>query len=261
MPEEQGAPVGDLRYRTVAAALRQAIIAGEYASGAKLPTEGALAERHAVSRGTVRHALAVLRSEGLVTSRRGARRTVLGGSPAQSFAELLSFTSWARSIGEKPGGRVDRIVRRPADASEAERLGLAPGTEVCLVLRVRTLSDEPVMVERTVYPARVGALVAALPPDAVSHTEALLEQGVMFTDAEHTIDLAWADADDTRLLDCPAGQVLLRERRRSTDPTGVPMEWSEDRYLPGTVAFTVHNSVAASTLGRRHSPRPAPGGS
>lgn len=126
------------------------------------------------------------------------------------------------------------------------------------MLRLRTLSGEPVMVERSIYPARVGALVAELPPDTVSHTEALVMQGVLFTDADHTIDLTWADADDARLLDCPVGQVLLRERRRTTNPAGVPVEWSEDRYLPGTIAFTVHNSVATSTLGRRHSPRTVP---
>lgn len=75
---------------------------------------------------------------------------------------------------------------------------------------------------------------------------------MVFADADHTIDLVLADTDDARLLECGEGQALLRERRRSTDPVGAPVEWSEDRYLPGTVAFTVHNSIAASALGRRH---------
>ncbi|MEU8588772.1 UTRA domain-containing protein [Streptomyces sp. NPDC048664] len=175
---------------------------------------------------------------------------MLGGPRAQSFSQLLSFTAWARSLGETPGGRVDRVDRRAADPEEARRLGLEEGAELYLVLRVRTLSGRPVMVERTLYPPRVGALVAALPPEAVSHTEALVEHGVHFTDADHTIDLTWADEDDTRLLACPPGQVLLRKRRRTTDPAGTPVEWSEDRYLPGTIAFTVHNSVAATSLGR-----------
>ncbi|MEV6028117.1 GntR family transcriptional regulator [Streptomyces sp. NPDC052036] len=261
MRQEHGSPDSELRYRRVAAELREAIIAGEYATGAKLPPEGTLAERYGVSRGTIRHALAMLRSDGLVTSRRGTPRTVLGGPRAQSFSELLSFTNWARSIGETPGGRLDRVVRRPAEPFEAGQLGLEPGAEVYLVLRLRTLSGEPVMVERSLYPARVGVLVAELPADVVSHTEALVTHGVLFTDADHTIDLAWADSDDARLLDCPPGQVLLRERRRTTDPAGVPVEWSEDRYLPGTIAFTVHNSVAASTLGRRHRPGTATPGS
>lgn len=255
MRQQHDNPDSELRYRKVAAELREAIIQGEYATGAKLPPEATLAERYGVSRGTIRHALAVLRSDGLVTSRRGTPRTVLGGPRAQSFSELLSFTNWARSLGETPGGRVDRVVRRPADPEEAGQLGLEEGAEVYLVLRLRTLSGEPVMVERTLYPPRVGSLVAELPPDAVSHTEALVQHGVHFTDADHTIDLTWADADDIRLLECPPDQVLLRERRRTTDPSGTPVEWSEDRYLPGTIAFTVHNSVTTSHLGRHHNPR------
>ena len=66
----------------------------------------------------------------------------------------------------------------------------------------------------------------------------LEEQGVVFEDTHHTIDIAFADADDARLLGCRTDDPLLRERRRSTDPSGTPVEWSEDRYLPGTVAFS-----------------------
>ena len=41
---------------------------------------------------------------------------------------------------------------------------------------------------------------------------------------------------------------LLRELRLTTDPDGVALEWSEDRYLGEAVAFTVHNSVHQNTL-------------
>ncbi|MFF4749071.1 GntR family transcriptional regulator [Streptomyces sp. NPDC002514] len=243
-------------YRKVAADLREAIAAGEYGSGGRLPAESVLAERYGVSRGTVRQALSSLRADGLVTSRRGTRRVVLGTTRVQSFAELVSFTNWARSLGEEPGGRVERLERRPADAGESEQLRLETGAEVVVVRRVRTLSGRPVMVERSVYPVWVGDLVARIPADAVSHTEPLQEQGVVFADADHTIDLVLADADDARLLGCHVGEALLRERRRSTDPVGAPVEWSEDRYLPGTVAFTVHNSIAGSALARHHRTTP-----
>lgn len=252
MQDGRAEPVKGTLHRSVAADLREAIAAGEYGSGGRLPAESALAERYGVSRGTIRQALATLRADGLVTSRRGTRRVVLGSARVQSFAELVSFTNWARSIGEEPGGRVERVERRPADAAEREQLRLDPGAEVVLVLRVRTLSDRPVMVERSLYTRAVGDLVARIPADAVSHTEPLREHGVVFADADHTIDVTTADADDARLLGCEVGDALLRERRRSTDPAGVPLEWSEDRYLPGTVAFTVHNSIATSTLARRH---------
>lgn len=238
------------RYQQLAAEVRAAARAGEYGEGGRLPSEEALALRHGVSRGTVRHALAVLRAEGVVTSRRGTRRVVLEHPPLQSFAELMSFTRWARSLGETPGGRVVRQESRPAVPEESAQLRLAEGAGVHWVLRLRTLAGRPVMVERTAYPAAIGALVALMPPDAVSVSELLEREGVVLVDADHTVDLATADREDAALLGCAVGTALLRERRRTTDPAGVPVEWSEDRYLPGTVAFTVHNSLASTALTR-----------
>ncbi|MFG2617431.1 GntR family transcriptional regulator [Streptomyces sp. NPDC048507] len=241
-------------YLKLAEELRAAITAGEYGSGARLPAEDELARRHSVSRGTVRQALAALRTDGLITSRRGTRRVVLGGPAERSVAcELRSFTRWARSLGEEPGGRTVAVDRGAADAEEAEQLRIPAGATVYRVLRLRTLSGAPVMVERTTYPEAVGVLVAGMPLDTVSYSERLARHGVLFSDAHHTIDIAAADAADARLLGCPEGGALLRERRRATDPAGTPVEWSQDRYLPGTVAFTAH-STAAGALGRRLRP-------
>ena len=91
------------------------------------------------------------------------------------------------------------------------------------MLRVRTLSGYPVMVERTTRPDRIAALAVGADPDTVSFTVRLEEQRVPFADAQHTIDLAAADETDADLLGC-AVDDLLREQRRSTDPAGTPIE-------------------------------------
>ena len=93
-------------------------------------------------------------------------------------------------------------------------------------------------------------MVAGIDANRESIYEHLGELGVVFADAEHIIDSVPASADDARLLECRPRVPLLRERRRTTDPSGVPVEWSEDRYLGSAVAFTVHNSAAASVLSR-----------
>ena len=87
------------------------------------------------------------------------------------------------------------------------------------------------MIERTAFPDPVGALVAGIDADDQSIYERLEELGVVFADAEHVIDSVPASADDARLLGCRPRVPLLRERRRTTNPSGVPLEWSEDRYL------------------------------
>ncbi|WP_228001483.1 GntR family transcriptional regulator [Nocardia australiensis] len=248
---ESGGKRPRAEYRRLAAELREAITSGEFGSGDRLPSEESLAGQYGVSRGTVRQALAVLRANGLVTSRRGTRRVILGTARTQSFFELLSFTGWARSIGEDPGSRTVEMEHRAATSLECELLQLAPGSHIYRVVRLRTLSRVPVMLERAIYPEQIGQLIAALPTDAPSHAYPLLGEGVVFADADHTIDLVDADADDARLLGCGEGSPLLRERRRVTDPASTPLLWSDDRFLPGTVSFNVHNSMATTALSRR----------
>jgi len=237
-------------YRKVAADIRTAIEAGTYPPGASLPSEAELAERYSVSRGTVRQAFAALRADGVIASRRGARRVVIGGPRVQSFGELLSFSRWARALGEVPTGQVMSLERRPATAAEAERLALPEGATVYFLVRVRQLSGRPVMVERAVYPERVGSLVAGLDLATESITERLEALGVAFTDAEHVIDAVPASTEDARWLDVRPGVPLLRERRFTTDRAGQPVEWSDDRYLGTETAFSVRNSVSVNALSR-----------
>jgi len=237
-------------YRKVAEDIKAAIAIGAYPPGTRLPSESELAERYSVSRGTVRQAFAALRADGIIASRRGARRVVIGGPRVQSFGELLSFSRWARALGEVPSGRVASLKRRPAKLLEAERLALPAGAPIYYLVRVRLLSGRPVMIERGTYPDRVGALVAGMDMEAGSITERLEELGIVFADAEHVIDAVAASAEDGRLLGVRPRVPLLRERRLTTDLSGVPVEWSDDRYLGSAVAFSVHNSIAVNALSR-----------
>ena len=237
-------------YRRVAEDIKAAIAAGGYAAGTRLPSEHELAERYSVSRGTIRQAFAALRADGVIASRRGARRVVVGGRRVQSFGELLSFSRWARAMGEVPGGRVIAMQRRPAKPAEAERLAVPSGAQIYHLTRVRLLSGHPVMIERGAYPDRVGVLVAGMDLMQESITERLEELGVVFADAEHVIDAVPATAEDGRLLGVRPRVPMLRERRLTTDLAGVPVEWSDDRYLGGAVAFSVRNSVTVNALSR-----------
>jgi len=237
------------RYERIADELRDDILAGEHPVGAQLPTEAELAARYSAARGTVRQAVAVLVAEGLVGSRQGARRIVLGKARSQSFAELHSFAQWARANGYRFGGRVISQRRRAAKPAESAKLGTE---EVLEVLRVRTLEGEPVLVERTVYAGWLAPAVEVLPARTESVTEALYDAiGLVFAYGEHLIDAVAASAEDARLLSVRRSSPLLRQRRMTTTHEGRPVEWSEDRYRAGSVAFSVRNSIDANPLVRQ----------
>ncbi|MCX4695089.1 GntR family transcriptional regulator [Streptomyces sp. NBC_01408] len=243
--------MGTVRYLEIADALRTAVLSGELPVGARLPSESDLAARWSASRGTVRQAVATLAAEGLIGSRQGARRIVLRQERRHSFGELNSFAQWAEGIGHTADSRFLSRTRRPATAEEAGRLALAPGTEILAVLRLRLLDGEPTMVERTAYADWVAAAVEAMPVDCRSVMNGLAEgSGVVAHYGEHLIDALPAGSEDARLLGVRRGSPLLRQRHVSATGTGRPIEWSDDRYLAGSVTFSVSNSAVATPLER-----------
>lgn len=190
------------RHEEIAEELRRAIDREEYTVGSLLPAETELAAQYAVSRGTVRQAVASLTAEGLIGSRQGARRVVLAGRRSQSFAELRSFAQWARAMGREATGHVVTQERRPATAEDAVRLQLRENSTVLHVLRVRGLDGEPVLLERTVYADWISPAVEAIEPDCPSVTQRLFEDtGLVFAYGEHVIDAVAAGAQDADLLD------------------------------------------------------------
>lgn len=93
--------------------LRQRILGGTLRAGQKLPTEAELAERFRLSRPSVREAIAILRAEDLVVSRRGSGSYV---SAAPRFGIRLPL----------PGAALEDVARmielRRAIETEAARL-------------------------------------------------------------------------------------------------------------------------------------------
>ncbi|MDT0433925.1 MULTISPECIES: GntR family transcriptional regulator [Streptomyces] len=240
------------RHEEIADELRRAIDREQYTVGSRLPAETELAARYAVSRGTVRQAVAALTAEGLIGSRQGARRVVLASRRSQSFAELRSFAQWAAAMGREATGRVAAQEYRPATAQDASRLQLPEGTPVLHVLRVRGLDGEPVLLERTVYADWIAPAVEGIDPHAPSVTQLLFDTtGLVFAYGEHVIDAVAAGARDAELLGVRRSSPLLRVRRVTTTREGRPVEWSDDRYRSDAVSFSVHNSTASNALARK----------
>lgn len=240
------------RHEEIAEELRRAIDREEYTVGSRLPAETDLAARYGVSRGTVRQAVAALTAEGLIGSRQGARRVVLASRRSQSFEELRSFAQWARAMGREATGHVVSSQYRPAAPEDSVRLQLPTGTPVLHVLRVRGLDGDPVLLERTVYASWISPAVEAVEPDCPSVTQRLYEDtGLVFAYGEHVIDAVAAGAQDAELLDVRRTSPLLRVRRVTTTREGRPVEWSDDRYRPDAITFSVHNSIANNALARQ----------
>jgi GntR family transcriptional regulator len=258
VPATEAAPSQSL-HESIADDLRSAIARGDYPAGTQLPTESALVARYGAARGTIRAALQAIEAEGLLASRRGTPRVVLATALSQSFAELRSFAQWARTIGRTPGGRFITRELRPAEPAEARALQIEPHDDVLYAVRLRTLDDVPIFVERCAYPAWLADTVLELEPDCPSVTaEIALRTGLVLASGTHTIDLARADEVDAELLGISVGDPVLRRRGVTRKADGTACDYTEDHYVEGAAAFTLHNSVTSNALSRQiHGAGPA----
>jgi GntR family transcriptional regulator len=139
-----------LKHERVARVLAREIKSGVVRRGAQLPGEVELAKRFAVSRNTVRAALAVLAEEKLITTHTGKGSFVLfDGRP------LDGRLGWTHALSEQGVETRMRTVRieREDDPELADRLGLE-SSELVVIERVRQLTDgTAISLERSRIPA------------------------------------------------------------------------------------------------------------
>jgi len=238
------------RLLAVVRILHRRLAEGAYPAGSALPSESALARELGVARGTLRRALEQLESEHFLVCQRGSHWIAQEPTRSQSVSVLRSFAQWARSLGLEPSGRTVSSRAGRASAQEARELGLRRADRVHRIVRVRGLDGRPVMVERTTFPGWLAVTIAALPPDAPSIMAAVLaEHGVGLGHAEHRIFAMGAATVDSRLLQVPRSVPLLRVLRTARLADGRPFEYSDDRYIGGSIALSVVSSAAAVETG------------
>jgi GntR family transcriptional regulator len=237
------------RHLAIAETLRDEIRSGDLPPGTPLPSEARLTARFGVSRGTVRQALASLRSEGLIAGGRGRVPTVRRAGQTQNFEEFMSFTSWARQIGRKPSARTLELTRHPCDADVAQLLEIEPATPVFSYVRLRLLDGDPVLVERATMREQIGRVLLDIDMDGGSVYEQLEARGVAMEEAQHTIAAMAASATDAALLEIPRRSPMLEVRRRVLGPDGIPFEWSRDRYRADAFEITIHNQLTLPRAG------------
>lgn len=220
----------------------QRIRSGEWRQGERVPSEKELAEEFGTSRGPVRQALAALRAEGMIVGGRGAPPRVNRAVPLQSFDTFMSFTEWARDLGYTPGQRVIEAARRPATEEVARELEIDMDEQVVEIIRLRLLDGEPAMLERSLFPFRIGRHLISADLDNGSIYQNMRALNISPVRARHVIDAVAAHQLDAEWLRVPVGGPLLRVRRVSFDQNGDVLESSDDRYLPSMATFVVENS-------------------
>ena len=133
-------------YQQLQRALRQAIETRVLGPDDALPPERDLATDFSVSRITVRKAIDVLVSEGLLVRRQGSG-TFVCTRVEKNFSKLTSFSEDMRARGRNPRSVWLRKSAGTVTPEEALTLRASPGTPVFRFHRIRFADDAPMALE------------------------------------------------------------------------------------------------------------------
>jgi len=232
-------------YRQLAADLRQAVLAGRYPPGQRLPTEAELVASTGLSRQTVRRAFQELVSEGVIYRVRGRGTFAAPGDGRylRSFGSIDDLM--ALSLDTEL--RVVEPLHVLASLAVADTLRVAEDSVMAMSF-LRLHDGVPFCHTRVHVPLEIGRRLRELP-----ELRALTEpgDGARFTvislvdrvsdrqihNAAQNATAVAADPDTARRLGCPPGVPVLRIERLYCDRDLVPLELAVNHFHPDRYSY------------------------
>lgn len=243
-------------YRELASALRDAIHAGTYPEGTTLPKQDELADEHAVNVNTVRKAVSLLESEGLVTPVRRRGTVVRARLPmrrlgVQRYAKskwkfgLVPFAADREASGRawKPDDQTNVVNRVEADDEIAEALGVDAGSTVFERARLIKDAGSPTHTLTSYYrPEHVeGTPIVDPKPGQASPGggfAVLTMQGLEPDHMTETIRARMPSPDELTQLELPAGEPVVVLHRTTYTANDVPVEFARGIHAASRFSWT-----------------------
>ncbi len=208
----------------------EADIAGERLSpGDRLPSEAQLAARFGVNRHTVRRALGVLASRGLVRASQGRGTFVEARPIAYPVGPHMRFSENVSRAGREASSELIAARETQADSWAAARLGISVGAPVLVIETRRRADGTPIAIGRAVLPLPRFAGFERHYEATGSITRALAACGVGdYRRLSTKVTARATGPEEAALLELAPGRVVLVTDAVNVDGDGKPVQalWS-----------------------------------
>jgi GntR family transcriptional regulator len=252
-------------YRQIAEDLREQIESGRLEPGQQLKTELELQERYGASRNTVRDAIKLLTTLGLVETKPGQGTfvlkeinpfvTTLSGDPETGDSLVYQFQ--VSQLGRTPSSSDVQVEIQKASAGVAAELGLPEGSQVISRHQRRLIDDVLWSLQTSFYPmglalngARDLLVAGNITQGAVQYLADTL--GLRQKGYRDWITVRAPDATEARNFDLPAdGRVAVYEVFRTAfDQTGTPMRVTVTVFPTDRNQFIMENGAVPKPQGQ-----------
>jgi len=222
-------------YLRIAQELRHNILEGVYKAGEQVPTEAVLSERFGVNRHTLRRAIGLVASEGLLRVDQGRGTFVADISPTVAvrypIGERVRFSETLREQGIEPRYELLRAITLPANARIAEKMEIRSGEHIAMVERLGLADGRPLKVASSYFPlSRFPDILARL-NETPSISRLFAE--VYRCDHRRRTTLVTAQAvspEDARLLGVSYNMPVLVAEAVNTDEENRVIEYGVTRF-------------------------------
>ncbi|MFC4349162.1 histidine utilization repressor [Kordiimonas lipolytica] len=202
------------RYEQVKRHIMDAIEAGDYDAGDKLPSENELVRELSVSRMTVNRALRELTEEGHIVRRAGMGSFVADRRMRGHAADILSIRGELEARGEEWSATVLFQEEIALTKDVAVEMGRAAGDKVFYLLIVHKGDDMPIELEERWVNPEIAPELLAQDFTASTPTDYLLAVAPLLR-AEHVVRAVAPTNKEQRLLEIEAGIPCLEISRRT----------------------------------------------
>ena len=217
---------GSALYHQLYMLVRQSILVDGLPPGAPLPSEPALAERHGLSRVTVRRAIDHLERDGLVRRVRGSGTYVADRvQPVAVTADLDDHVAHIRWLAANTEVELILLERVEAPEPIARLMELRSGAPVQHSVRVRSIGGLPFLYLDTWLPGAVADRLDVAALQSGSLHQALQDAGYRFGASENTTTAVSATAAVARALAVPVASPLLLTTWTERDAEGQVVQY------------------------------------
>lgn len=218
-------------YLQVARELKRAIVDGRYPVGARLPTELELCAQFGISRFTVREAVRVLATAGLVTRRQRVGTVVIALPDAARYTHDASSVRDLLQYAQDTELRFVYIGRVALSRAQARELEAEAGQEWIYAVGLRIAAGEtrPICVTRLFLNPLLKGIEGKL-RERHGAVYALIEAayGLSIERVDQELQGVLLDTDDAANLGALPGDPALRVVRRYYDDRGRLLELAEN---------------------------------
>lgn len=219
------------KYKAIENDLRAAIENGTYKEGDLIPKEMELVAQYAVSRPTVRQAIANLVNDGLLQKKQHVGTVVRANKIGQEFTHVIeSYDKEMRAKGLTTSTQVLAYQDEPATAEVAEKLGLHEGDQVYKLIRLRFAGEQPIVLVTSYLPYAVLPGFGSIDFNHTSLYNELNKAGKPVTHVQRKLEVVSGDETTSALLNVPTGAPLFYFRTQGSCPDGEIVEYSQAKY-------------------------------